>query len=52
VTESKEEEKGSAKDKELGKRRTGPEGKRSKWGPVQAERRSTRIQNDGKTSLE
>jgi hypothetical protein len=27
------------------------EGKRSKWGPVLAERRSLRIQNDGRISL-
>jgi hypothetical protein len=32
--------------------RGGADAKRNKWGPVIAERRSLRIQNDGRTSLE
>jgi hypothetical protein len=47
-----EGEKKDAGDNELGKERFGAEGKRSKWGPVLAERKSTIIQNDGRTSLE
>jgi hypothetical protein len=46
------EEKESVEDKKRGKKKGGAEGKRDKWGPVQVERRSTRIQNDGRTSLE
>jgi hypothetical protein len=34
------------------KRRQKAAGQKSKWGPVLAERRSTRIRNDGRTSLE
>jgi hypothetical protein len=50
--EENSEEKESVEDKKRGKKKAGAEGKRAKWGPVQAERRSTRIQNDGRTSLE
>jgi hypothetical protein len=45
-------EEGPIGNQTTGKMRGGVDAKRNKWGPVVAERRSLRIQNDGRTSLE